>query len=152
MDREVRTQLGSGSKSVGFLPIKFNRTTSTIGALCVFARVILYPIFSSSRQDAKTAKKNVFLFLRTWRPLRLCGSPCGVLIPTQAEYDPQGVTPRGKSSFIRFPKPKFNGKFQICLFSPPPCDDLRDGPSRPPSGKNCSRVNKPDEPCNVPNN
>ncbi|MEE9569015.1 MAG: hypothetical protein V3W37_06480, partial [Candidatus Binatia bacterium] len=23
--------------------------------------------------------------------------------------------PRGKSSFIRFPKPKFNGKFKICL-------------------------------------
>ncbi len=31
----------------------FNRTTSTLGALCVFARVILNPIFSSSRQDAK---------------------------------------------------------------------------------------------------
>jgi len=114
---------------------------------------------SFSRQDVKTAKKNIFLFLRTWRPLRLCGSPrgislstealffhsrhyftgrvpwntdstkielfarsaipqgsqCGVLISTQAEYDPQGITPRGKSSFIRFPKPKFNGKFQICL-------------------------------------
>ena len=26
---------------------------------------------SFSRQDAKTAKKNIFLFLRTWRPLRL---------------------------------------------------------------------------------
>jgi len=64
----------------------FNRTTSTLGVLCVFARVILYPIFSSWRQacpepflcqdklrrrDAKTAKKNIFLFLRTWRPLRL---------------------------------------------------------------------------------
>jgi hypothetical protein len=37
----------------------FNRTTSTfseLGVLCVFARVIVYPIFSSSRQDAKTAK------------------------------------------------------------------------------------------------
>ena len=71
-------------------------------------------------------------FVRSWRPLRRgiptrprssclpealfhSGSPCGVLISTQAEYDPQGVTPRGESSFIRFPKPKFNGKFQICL-------------------------------------
>ena len=27
-----------------------------------------------SRRDAKTAKKNIFLFLRTWRPLRLCAS------------------------------------------------------------------------------
>jgi len=75
-----------------------------LGALCAFAArpveyrldqdqvvrpkrystgtVIVYPIFSSSRQacpeqsrrDAKTAKKNTFLFLRTWRPLRLCES------------------------------------------------------------------------------
>ena len=27
-----------------------------------------------SRQDAKRAKKNIFLFLRTWRALRLCAS------------------------------------------------------------------------------
>jgi hypothetical protein len=31
--------------------------------LCVFARVIFYPIFSSSRQDAKTAKKTVLILL-----------------------------------------------------------------------------------------
>ncbi len=30
---------------------------------------------SFSRQDAKAAKKNIFLFLRTWRPLRLCERP-----------------------------------------------------------------------------
>jgi hypothetical protein len=52
----------------------FNRTTSTkffsprrqdrkdysfsffLGVLCAFARGVVYPIFSSSRQDAKTAK------------------------------------------------------------------------------------------------
>jgi len=115
--------------SVSFLPIK----CSTERLQQSFSRRACP---EQSRRDAKTAKKNIFLFLRTWRPLRLApwntdstkielfvrsaipqGSPRGVLISTQAEYDPQGVTPRGKSSFIRFPKPKFNGKFQICLGS-----------------------------------
>jgi hypothetical protein len=53
----------------------FNRTTSTLGVLCgstllttlspskgAFARTILYPIFSSSRQDAKIAKKTFLIF------------------------------------------------------------------------------------------
>ena len=119
----------------------FNRTTSTLGVLCVFARVILYPIFSSSRQacpepflcqdklrrrDAMTAKKNIFLFLRTWRPLRL--APWNILstealsfhsrhyftgrapwntYSTKIELFARSAIPWGKSPFIRFPKPKF---------------------------------------------
>ena len=119
----------------------FNRTTSTLGVLCVFARVILYPIFSSWRQacpepflcqdklrrrDAKTAKKNIFLFLRTWRPLRL--APWNILstealsfhsrhyftgrapwntYSTKIELFARSAIPWGKSLFIRFPKPKF---------------------------------------------
>ena len=119
----------------------FNRTTSTLGVLCVFARVILYPIFSSWRQacpepflcqdklrrrDAKTAKKNIFLFLRTWRPLRLV--PWNILstealsfhsrhyftgrapwntYSTKIELFARSAIPWGKSPFIRFPKPKF---------------------------------------------
>ena len=81
-----------------------------------------------------TDSTKIELFARSAIPQ---GSPCGVLISTQAEYHPQGVTsprripprqkiylfrreviPQGESSFIRFPKPKFNGKFQICLVSP----------------------------------
>ncbi len=42
-------------------------------------------------------------------------SPCGVLLSTQAEYDPQGVTPRREASFSRIRNPKFNQKFQISL-------------------------------------
>ncbi len=80
-----------------------------------------------------TDSTKIELFARSAIPQ---GSPRGVLISTQAEYDPQGVTPprripprqkiyrfrrevipRGESSFIRFPKLKFNGKFQICLAS-----------------------------------
>ena len=82
----------------------FNRTTSTLGVLCVFARVILYPIFSSwrqacpeqSRRDAKTAKKNIFLFLRTWRPLRLCGSPRGISFPQKRYLFIHGIISRGE--------------------------------------------------------
>ena len=89
----------------------FNRTTSTLGVLCVFARVILYPIFSSWRQacpepflcqdklrrrDAKTAKKNIFLFLRTWRPLRLCGSPRGISFPQKRYLFIHGIISRGE--------------------------------------------------------
>ncbi len=67
---------------------------------------------SFSRQDAKTAKNNIFLFLRTWRPLPRGVRPWG-------SYSACGEinTPRGESSFLRLPKPKFNGKFQICLVS-----------------------------------
>ena len=119
----------------------FNRTTSTLGVLCVFARVILYPIFSSWRQacpepflcqdklrrrDAMTAQKNIFLFLRTWRPLRL--APWNILstealsfhsrhyftgrapwntYSTKIELFARSAIPWGKSPFIRFPKPKF---------------------------------------------
>ncbi len=97
-----------------------------------------------SRRDAKTAKRNTFLFLRTWRPLRLCESyllsDFLLIAPRRQDrkenfFDPlpwrplpRGVrpwgsysacveinTPQGELSFLRFPKPKFNGKFQISL-------------------------------------
>jgi len=54
-------------KKPRYLPIKF----STLGALCAFARIIVYPIFSSSRQ---ACKETYFPIFRTWRPLRLCES------------------------------------------------------------------------------
>ncbi len=44
-----------------------------------------------SRQDAKTAKKNIFLFLRTWRPLRLCGSPRGIPTRPRSGYSPEAL-------------------------------------------------------------
>jgi len=34
---------------------------------------------------------------------------------TKIELFARSAIPQGESSFIRFPKPKFNGKFQICL-------------------------------------
>jgi hypothetical protein len=77
--------------------------------------------------------------------------PRGIPTRPRSCCSPEALFHRGESSFIRFPKPKFNGKFQICLLNSPPCDDLRGGPSRPPSGKSCSGVNKPDEPYNVTN-
>ena len=98
-----------------------------------------YNLFRSSNFGFRAST-----FVCSWSPLRLCGSPRGisfpqkrylfihgivsrgsprgVLISTQAEYDPQSAIPRGKSSFIRFPKPKINGKFQICLVILQPSD------------------------------
>ncbi len=46
----------------------------------------------------------------SWRPL-----PRGVRPWGSYSACVEINTPRGESSFIRFPKPKFNGKFQICL-------------------------------------
>ena len=69
---------------------------SELGVLCAFARVILHPIFSSSRQDAKTAKKNSFLFLRTWRPLRLCGSPRGIPTRPRSSCSPEALFHRAR--------------------------------------------------------
>ena len=70
--------------------------------------------YSTGRVPWNTYSTKIELFTQSAIPQ---GSPRGVLISTQAEYDPQGVTPRGKSSFIRFRNPKFNRKFQICLAS-----------------------------------
>ncbi len=63
---------------------------SELGALCAFARGLVYPIFSSSRQDAKTAKKYISLWLRTWRPLRLC----------ESDLFPDSVNPNSTANFI----------------------------------------------------
>ncbi len=46
------------------------------------------------RQDAKTAKKNIFLFLRTWRPLRLCSSPRGISFTLKRYLFIHGIIPR----------------------------------------------------------
>ncbi len=46
----------------------------------------------------KSAVSTSSLNLACFAPLR---SPCGVLISTQAEYAPQGVTPQGESSSKR---------------------------------------------------
>ena len=120
---------------IRFSPMKCStERLQHLASFAHFARGLVYPIFSSLRQDAKTAKtakKNIFLFIRTWRPLwfdcahypesiegRLCNSPRGISFPQKRYLFIHGIIPRGKSSFIRFPKPKFNGKFQICLVSP----------------------------------
>jgi hypothetical protein len=90
--------------------------------------------YFTGRVPWNTDSTKIELFTRNAIPQ---GSPRGVLTSTQAEYDPQGVTPlrgisprqkiyrfrrevipQGESSFIRFPKPKFNGKFQISLARP----------------------------------
>jgi len=42
--------------------------------------------------------------------------PRGVLALVETIQRGRAVTPQGESSFIRFPKRKFKGKFQICLF------------------------------------
>ena len=59
-----------------------------------FVRGLVYPIFSLSRQDAKTAKmatKSVFLFLQTWRPLRLCGSSRGIPTRPRSSCSPEAL-------------------------------------------------------------
>ncbi|MFB3122454.1 MAG: hypothetical protein ACE10H_09735, partial [Candidatus Binatia bacterium] len=93
-----------------------NRTTSTLGVLCAFAArpveyrldqdrvvrskrystggAIAYPIFT---HRAKITKNNIFLFLRTWRPLRLCGSPRGISFPQKRCLFIHGIISRGES-------------------------------------------------------
>jgi len=41
-------------------------------------------------------------------------SPCGVLISTQAEYDPQGLTPRGERKGAKDAKFGANKKSVLC--------------------------------------
>jgi len=48
----------------------------------------------------------------SWRPL-----PRGVRPWGSYSACVEINTPRGEVSFIRYPKPKFNGKFQICSVS-----------------------------------
>ncbi len=49
-------------------------------------------------------------FAYTWRPL-----PCGVLALVETIQLGRAVTPQGESSFIRFRKHNFKGKFQTRL-------------------------------------
>jgi len=55
----------NNSEGSGFLPIK----CSTERLQQSFS---LQACPEQSRRDDKTAKKNIFLYLRTWRPVRLC--------------------------------------------------------------------------------
>jgi len=60
--------------------------------------------------ESSPQRKSIF----AWRSLRLCGSPRGVLALVETIQLGRAVTPQGESSFIRLPKRKFKGKFQIC--------------------------------------
>ena len=51
---------------------------------------------SFSRKGAKTAKKNIFLFLRTWRPLRLCGSPREIPTRPRSSCSPEALFHRSR--------------------------------------------------------
>ncbi len=58
--------------STGESPILSNLPLfSELCALCAFARGLVYPILSLSRQDRQERKENFFDPL-PWRPLRLC--------------------------------------------------------------------------------
>jgi len=71
---------------------------------------VLTKLFVPSRQGRKETN---FYFLRTWRALRLCSSPCGVLALVEKIQLGRVVTPRGESSFPGFRDPKSNEKFKF---------------------------------------
>jgi hypothetical protein len=63
----------------------FNRRTST-------------RFFAPRRQDRKEKK---FLFLRTWRPLRLCGSPRGIPTRPRSSCSPKALFHRASHTQIQ---------------------------------------------------
>ncbi len=92
--------------------------------------------FAPRRQDRKEKYFPISPNLASFAPLRL--APWNILSTealsfhsryyftgrapwnidsTKIELFVRSAIPQGELSFIRFPKPKFNGKFQICLDS-----------------------------------